>query len=438
MAGDSRRDILNLLSNRDAELPDVEAAWQRAEEIISEPQEDGAPGSLAVCLLALLTQVIRPLFSKTQHPSLTSTGRKVLVSSSDPSGAGRFLSQLSDETVAEAWKSPITRHLLDYILHSYEDIPYRPPEVMSRRTTLAAHFHLLVPPILNMIDDAAPTPWKSAGCGFLRQLCILLVSTQSDMLRKSGLAEVFMDALKPNLLLLPTLTAEEDSLVVLGALYPASYLVADALCTRLKSPRLRPEDPYDSAHLEVLGDMTGRYQEMLKMIYREGVHASFVHLGHHSQSLSSSISPEITVLLLNQIPELFSRMGEHCVQHFQDLLPMLRVSLMDPFLVGHHPTLNAVFRVVECIIEVGHERIRDKWWFEILRGLIGCWLNCKDDQRAADARPHFVSRSTPDMQRVEGVVQALRDEVEPGEWEMVTSKLIEDEAELEHLFAARG
>jgi len=68
-----------------------------------------------------------------------------------------------------------------------------------------------------VLDDPS-TPLTLRGCTLLRTF---LRTAPSPLLQRTGLGEVFHSALMPNLLYLPSLTPEEESLQLLGGVYPA-------------------------------------------------------------------------------------------------------------------------------------------------------------------------------------------------------------------------
>ena len=284
-----------------------------------------------------------------------------------------------------------------------------------------------------MIDDPAPTPYKSSGCHCLQLLCKTLVSTQSEMLKRSGLADVFIDALKPNLLLLPALTPEEESLEIMMELYPALLGVVDARFVKLIAiaDATWSGEKTDPGKTLAIGEEIVRYQDLLTMVYRHGAMASLSHLSPSSAGFSNTTSVPLTTFLLQQIPGVFRRMGIHTVKHFQTLLPVMRIGLMDPFILVAPEIVFAMLDVLSCVIEVGKPRIKEKWWVEILRGLVLCYLNCVDDKDFDGARKAVVNDM---MARLKAVVQTLEKTVGQAEWGGVKTRLVEEEDELKDLF----
>ena len=98
---------------------------------------------------------------------------------------------------------------------------------------------LLIPPLLALLDDAA-TSAKIRGCSILTTF---LGKVPPILLERTGLGEVFQEALTPCLLYLPELTPESESLQLLSIVYPTLLALirvrfADAKVHRLKEKAL--------------------------------------------------------------------------------------------------------------------------------------------------------------------------------------------------------
>ncbi len=395
-----KEEILTILSSTESDS--ISALQNQAKDLISSATVDNLPTTL----LDLLTQIIKPLFTSTKHPSLTSTGRKNLVPG--PPSFGPSYASFDEDQAQTPWKTPFTVPLLKYILTAYSALPEH-----KRKLTIEAHFHLLIPPILNMIDDP-DTRYKVSGCKLLRLLCELLSAVQSDMLKRTGLGDVFVDALKANFNLLPTLTPEEESLALFRTLYPAYLAIVDAWY------------PTDQSN----GADSKKRDSLLTALYRHGIVASIEHLSS-AGSFSSTISVGLTTFLLTQIPPVFERMGLSSVRHLQGLLPMLRTGLMDPFILVAPEMVFAVLDVVGSVIRVGAPRVKERWYPEILRGLVGCWCNCSDE---LESDSKMKTGADEVMKRLKSSVSMLRDVVDKKEWKDVTERLEQEEAALTELF----
>ncbi|KAK5060156.1 hypothetical protein LTR84_010040 [Exophiala bonariae] len=406
---------LDVLSNPSPkDNAQVVSLRQKAHDILAE-NSTSKPDTLPSALLDLLTQIIKPLFTSAKHPALTSMGRKNLIPPG-PSLGNRFNYPLTDDDL-KPWKTPFTVPLLHYIITSYSGtLP-----LDTRKQTLEAHFHLLIPPILNMIDDG-DAAFKAAGCQLLQLLCEALASTESEMLRKTGLGDVFFDALKANFMLLPTLTPEEESLEVLTALYPAFFAVVDA---RYRTGKVTAEQSVGDSN-----EFAGR-QERLKLLLRHGVLASLSHLSA-GQSFSTSISISLTTYLVSQIAPVMTRMGIDGVRYLREFLPMMRGGLMDPFALAAPDLVKEILRVYVVVLDECEPRVRELWWSEILRGLVGCWVNCLDELDVTR------SESKGGVQEIQAVLKEvtrrLGQVVDKDKWAAGRKRLLGEEEDLTGLF----
>lgn len=407
---DNILDVLSTPSPKDG--PHSAGLRKKAHNLIL--TSTSTPNSLPTTLLDLLTQIIKPLFTTTKHPALTSTGRKNLVPPA-PSLGSRFDHPLTDDEL-KPWKTPFTVPLLRYIITSYSVI--LPADV--KKQTVEGHFHLLIPPILNMIDDSNSSS-KASGCQLLRLLCQVLVSIESDMLKKTGLGDVFFDALKTHFMLLPTLTPEDESLEVLMELYPAFLAAVDARYRMVVASEATMEQVVSSK------EFTGR-QERLKLLLRHGVLTSLSHLSS-GQSFSTSTSIPLTTYLVSQIMPIVERMGIDSVRYLREFLPMLRAGLMDPFALAAKELIVEILQVLVVVLDVCEVRVRDLWWPEILRGLVGCWVNSVDEVEGTE------SKGVRDIQtKLKEVTQRLAQVVENGKWQAAKEKLLGEEEDLTGMF----
>lgn len=313
-------------------------------------------------ILELLIQVIKPLFSKSQHQKLTATGRKNLVSSDLPTSAIRFL--FDDINEKPLWQNGWSTDLLSYVLQSYVRID----DIEVRKKTLEAQFYLIVPAVLQMLDNM-DIMYKCCGCNCLELLCDDLAGVSSEILKKSGLTDVFVEALKNDFSMLPTLTPEEESLQLLQALYPAYRSLLRARFTDA-----------DVGDMDVrLSDKDeGLRQGFLTLLLRHQLLHALAYLSTGVGAGSTS-SMSLSTFLISQVGWVFKDMGIASVVHLQTVLPLLRNVLSDPFATSSPLLLLEAVRALQIVVQVCWVRIRDVWWMECLRGVVGCWLNVVDE-----------------------------------------------------------
>jgi hypothetical protein len=238
-------------------------------------------------------------------------------------------------------------------------------------------------------------------------------------------------------MLLPQLTPEDESLAVLTELYPAYLALVDArLVDQEPSPRQSSTRPPNKT-----SDVSLR-ESLLTTLYHHGILASLSHLSS-GPDLGSTISSPLTSLLLRQIPPVFQRLGIATAKHLQSLLPMLRATLMDPFVLiiaPPHDIVSPTLDVLETVISLCGPRVKDRWFGEILRGLVACWCNCVDelgdlkgsnDKPADDKKGHI----SDIMRRLQVIVNMLQGVVDQDEFKAVKTRLIQEEKDLKGLFS---
>ncbi|KAJ5140076.1 hypothetical protein N7448_003484 [Penicillium atrosanguineum] len=304
----------------------------------------------------VLREKIRPLFAKTKNPAITREGRKNL----HPVPPTRFDgSSLDDST--RPWKNTdiYAASVLSWIISQYKP---------TDKAELEAHFPLLVPAILAMIDDSS-VHFKATGLKLLVQILKPIQESGSDILLRTNLASVFRDAITPCLLSLPSITPEESSLKILGAAYPALLAL---FTTAYKPPRKQPQNKEDE------------YTTCLTTILRSNLISSFHHI---SASMPISVAtptsfphPRLSTFLLNWICIFIKELGIHTTKYLQEIVPVLYPTLSNPFGAAHPELLLSSVSATKAVILNAHPRIW-KWRGEILAGLTVCWLHVITESR---------------------------------------------------------
>jgi hypothetical protein len=394
----------------------------------------------------LLTAVVKPLFSKQQHPNLTDTGRKKLVP--DTPFPGRLSDSIDWDDDLKIWKNGWTTDLLLFCLSQYPNLP-----ADQEKSTFESQFHLLIPPILNLIDDSS-IDYKEQGCRLLHMLCEEITRCQSDILKRTGLTEVFSDALRTNFMHLPTITPEKESLKLLSELYPAFRALVNA---RFPVPgrqepmdskegtvvTLRPatQTPVATEQMEVISTPIRKNQPLTKMspdtkekdarqslldlILRHGILASYAHAADYVC---------ITTFLLQEASSIVSMMCIYSSKYLQTLLPLLRNVLTNPFGTAHAPLLMSALECLESLTKACWPRIREKWWVECLRGIVGCWIQICDDEAdaiAGDDKPQALSGVKRKLQETCGLLSHIVGE----DFSAAKERLEQEEERLKDLFA---
>lgn len=320
--------------------PDKTDAEEAIEEIRSRKGE--LTKSLAEYFLKL---TIRPLFAKSQHPAVTAQGRKATTQPLAP----RHTTFPSDDAKAKPWKGDdsYALDLLEWVLKGL-DAP-----------SVEKHWPLLIPPLLAIIDDVS-LPVKARGCEFL---LILLEAMPTSLLARTGLSEIFEEALMPCLSYLPTLTPVDESVIILNAAFPALFALADK--------RYHPSNSMKAPEISRLRS------KFLHSLVRKGFLAGYAHAGENVK---------IAEVLLTQLRPIIQRLGVEFVKHLKDVLPTVTGVLADPFGPSCPALLSTAATTSKVIIVNSWPRMAFHRG-EVLKGLTVCWINLsKEDSDHADTK----------------------------------------------------
>ncbi|KAJ5558431.1 hypothetical protein N7535_008642 [Penicillium sp. DV-2018c] len=368
----------------------------------------------------ILKERIRPLFANTKNPAITSAGRKNF----HPQVLPCFGASNLDDS-AKPWKTTDVwfASVLSWIISQYQ------PE---DKTQFEAHFPLLVPTILAMIDDNS-LPIKTKGCELLIQLLRSIQESKSDILRRTNLTSVFEDAVTPCLLSLPSITPEDRSLEILGAAYPA-------LLSTLQTAHKRPNQSEQDKEL---------FTNKISTILRSNLISSFHHVSSSTPAMGSATAsfphPRLSTFLLDQMAIIVNELGINAAKYLQELVPVLYATLANPFGTAQPSLLQAAAATTQAVIKNAHPRIW-RWRAEILSGLSSCWLHVAEDSGDNVAE---LTKLKGDLQRTLRLLERVLQNPVPivdgvPEPEQVLAKenmqkefqeLIDADAELKGLFA---
>ena len=297
---------------------DVVMAWQlrnpgntSAEEAIEEVKSSNMHGELTANLVNhLLRLTIRPLFSKSQHPAVTAQGRKVTTKVLPK----RFDLEEPDE-VAKPWKNKESHaiSLLHWVVQNLDE------------QIIEQNWPLLVPTILNITDDP-DIRFKIQGCAMLEKLLRVAPPT---LIAKTGLGQVFEEALMPCLGYLPTLTPEEEAIPLLSAVYPALVALSKSAYNPIQNSRIKPED------------LKEQRISFLDTIIRRGILAAYSHCPERVK---------IVEVLLQNLVVLLDELGIESVKHLKYLFIMLNEILSDSFSTAYPPILLSSVKAMQAVI----------------------------------------------------------------------------------------
>lgn len=369
---------------------DVVMAWQLRNPDVQDPagaiEAVKKHGELTSALTKhFLALTIRPLFAKAKLDSVTPAGRKNI----DPGLPPKMGSEREEDT--KPWKQGKEGHALGLLGWCVKSLS---------PSTTEQFWPLVVPPILTLLDDWE-VRYKIVGARLLHSL---LLQTPPALLSRTGLGEVFEQALLPCLTYLPELTPVLESVQIIDAVYPALFT--------LSTSRFPLETTPDSkASPETL--RIGRVA-CLDTVLRRGIFHTYQFCSQYPAILTTTFTHLATCLRL---------LGIDSVKHLRFIIPMLTESLAHPTMASQPKTLLAAVKAMQSVVLSSWPRMK-KWRGEMLKGLCLCWINL--DEREDNEELRKETREAVKMLKA-----ALGDEVD---WDAETTTLIEADGRVQRLF----
>ncbi|KAL9104139.1 MAG: hypothetical protein Q9163_000886 [Psora crenata] len=215
----------------------------------------------------------------------------------------------------------------------------------NQTTFIETNWPFIVPPLLALIDDSS-IKYKAAGCA---KLSTFLQTCPSTTLERTGLGEVFENAVMLCLMYFPSPPEEQEPLLLLDQAYRALLQLARV---RFSGVEQRTQKV-----------------KMLDKIMRYGVLQGYAHAGEHVQT---------AVLLVRQMGELTEEMGIDVVKHLKHVLTILSAIMANPFSTAYPPLLEASVKSLQIVMTTAWPRV-DYHRGEILKALTVCWLRIQED-----------------------------------------------------------
>lgn len=311
------------------------------------------------------------------------------------------------------WKDPSSQYVLDLLRWSIG--------AMSRKEK-EAKWHLLVPPILKMVDDM-DTTWKARGCQLLGKLLESLQQTASgdgsmkkagsgrnsrDFLQRTGYHNVFAEALLPFFTHIPSLTPEPEAVQLFNELYPTITALALLL-------------PVES------GKGSTR-SGLLDKVVREGIIAP---LGHFP---TPSAYPELAAVMTRHLPLVVSHLGIETVKHLPTLIPLLSTLLQEPFVVSHKDLTLGTLKAFQAVMQNAWPRIPGHRG-TIMVGLCLCWGRCMEDSYSLGYADEMKTEMQDTVAMLDAVMQAVKDDSTRVTWEEEKRELLGTSPSYQGLFS---
>ena len=324
-------------------------AWQ-----LRHPNDATAEGAIAVLRTKegelpsrfvnhFLSLTIRPLFAQTKTQSesmVTQAGRKT-VGSQPARKRNMELETFEDIEIRKTWKQGKNVDCLHLLRWCTEALRVDPA-----RTEM--NWPLLVPPILALIDDV-DVHFKIQGCQLLENL---LCATPPSLLRKTGLAPVFMEAMIPCFSYLPTLTPEDESIQILEAAYPAIFALVNV------------EQP-PSSQQQKLAEPLERERELSKVLHQ--------HLLRGFSFVEPERYPRVVKILLIQMSRLIEEAGVGIVSQLQHIVPIIVSVLSCDAGKGAIPMFAQAAKTIQLLVSRSWPRVW-RWRADFLKAVCLGWL----------------------------------------------------------------
>ncbi|KAI0889580.1 uncharacterized protein GGS22DRAFT_182924 [Annulohypoxylon maeteangense] len=301
----------------------------------------------------ILTTFLRPLFSKSRSTAVTASGRKA-----------EFVEQSRYDTVDR--ETPETKPWK--YTHRYAITVFSWAVEHSDSTLLQTHWPSFTPALLTLLDEPSHAGLKVRGLQIFRSFWS---RCPPNLMHTTGLASVFEDAVFPAVLLLPTLTPEDESIEILNAAYPALIEMSG-----LKYPN-PGSDPGPGLSTNGKQQITETQRRLLDKIIREGVMVGYHHAKEHVRLVG--LFCDVLVCIING-------MGILAVKHLKDFIPMVSEIMTDPFGTKHPPTLASATQLLQTILRNCWPRI-PHYCNEVVKILMLCWLNIEDEDSFSSTSP---------------------------------------------------
>ncbi|KAI0200276.1 hypothetical protein F4808DRAFT_164754 [Astrocystis sublimbata] len=318
----------------------------------------------------IVTGFLRPLFAKSRPATVTASGHPAAFPEPPPRyGQGDGFGGGDDILNTKPWK-----YTRQYAITVFEWAVEN-----TNTDSLQQHWPLFTPILLTLLDEPQPTSLKLRSLAILRSFWD---RCPDGLLSRTGLADVFEQAVFPTVLSLPSLTPETESLALLGAAYPALFDMAgiegsDLMDADLDIQTTKGEIVDDKAAGNDRGLLSKGFSQaqrrLLDKIVREGIMTGYHHAKEHVQLVN---------LFCRTLRCLVDGMGILSVKYLKDTIHMISEILIDPFGTQHPPTLLSAILLLQAVLRTCWPRI-PHYCNEIIKMTMLAWLNIKDDDSSS-------------------------------------------------------
>ncbi|CAN9208447.1 unnamed protein product [Alternaria sp. RS040] len=311
------------------------------------------------------------------------------------------------------WKDSVNQYALDLLGWTISVLDPK---------TIEAKWHLLMPPILKMMDDVA-TEWKARGCHMLGLLLENLHQTvvaggtnkpiagqdSAKFLHRTGYHNIFAEALLPMFTYIPSITPEAESVTLLKEVFPTVTLLAQLL-------------PADTDK----GDSRERF---LDKLLREGVISPLAHFPRPSSYA------ELATLIMSHVPVLLGLMGIGTVKHLPDLVPLFSIILQEPLELSHKPLLLSTLKTSQSVQLNAWPRLPAHRG-TIMMGMCLLWSRCIERQKMTNGEDikHLMCEIQESVAMLDAIMQAAETDGLGEAWEKEKQGVMQASPGFEELF----
>ncbi|KAI8623852.1 hypothetical protein F5Y19DRAFT_491850 [Xylariaceae sp. FL1651] len=335
----------------------------------------------------IITGFLRPIFAKSRPTAVTSSGRPAAFPEPAPrygQGDG-FGAGTDDVTATKPWK-----YARQYAVTVFEWA------VKNADTDLLQqHWPLYTPILLTLLDEPQPTSLKLRSLSIFRDFW---ARCPDGLLARTGLADVFEQAVFPAVLSLPSLTPETESLALLGAAYPALFSMAGLETTASHSMSitgtvsdatddddnekdregLHVDDKREDDKLELRSkDFSEMQRKLLDKIIREGIMVGYHHANEHIRLVD---------FLCQTLCRIVNGIGILSVKYLKDIISMISEILIDPFGTKYPPTLLSAIYLLQAVLRSCWPRM-PHYCNEINKIATLAWLHIEDEESFPSGKP---------------------------------------------------
>ncbi|KAI0523710.1 hypothetical protein F5B22DRAFT_410913 [Xylaria bambusicola] len=342
--------------------------FQRSRDAVAERKpSEKPPKTEQECFITedILTGFLRPLFARSRPATVTASGRPAAF----PEKSSRYTQGDGFGTDDVASRKP-WKYTRRYAVTLFEW-----SVANSNAHLFQEHWPLFTPVLLTLLDEPQPTSLRLRALSIFRDFW---QSCPDGLLVRTGLAEVFEQAIFPTVLNLPSLTPEAESCDLLAAAYPALFDLAglgdlDKAGVENESadaglPNTADQKQSDRRDLQSKG-FSESQRKLLDKIFREGIMVGYHHAKEHIRLVD---------FLCQTLCRLVSGMGILSIKYLKDIVPMISEILVDPFGTKYPPMLLSATHLLHAVLQTCWPRI-PHYCNEIIRIVMLAWLNIEDE-----------------------------------------------------------